>query len=83
MKFIVYWLVSEDKKRTYVGFSNFLEKRLLEHKTGQVQTTKNFGKFSYFILEEVENKIIARKREKHWKSCAGRRKLKKFFEDFI
>lgn len=80
MALVVYWLISGDKKKTYVGFSDNIERRIAEHKSKQVRTTRNFGNFKYFILEKVDDECYARKREKYWKSCAGRKKLKIIFE---
>ena len=75
-----YWLISQDKTKTYVGFSERLEDRIREHKDKKVFTTKNFGAFRVFVLEEVAEDIpLAREREKYWKSSAGRKKLKQFY----
>ncbi len=79
----IYWLVDETKTRTYVGFSDDLFRRLSEHKNGKVKTTKNFGAFQYKILEEVQTENEARQKELYWKSCAGRKKLKKLFHAAI
>lgn len=50
-----------------------------EHISGKTKTTANFGDFEYFILEEVDDIKQARLREKYWKSCAGRKRIKKMF----
>lgn len=39
-----------------------------------------FGDFHYRIVDTAVDEFEARKKEKYWKSCAGRKKLKKFFE---
>ena len=62
-----------------MGFSDEIKRRIKEHKNGQVSTTKDFGKFRCFKLEEVISLKEAREREKYWKSSAGRKKLKKIF----
>jgi len=77
--YIIYWLINKDTNRTYVGFSNNLKRRLLDHKNKKVKTTKNFGKLRCYILEKVDNLETARQREKYWKSAAGRKKLKVLF----
>ncbi|MFA5359953.1 MAG: GIY-YIG nuclease family protein [Patescibacteria group bacterium] len=79
MTFILYWLIDNDYKHTYVGFSDNIKRRIIEHKQGKVKTTKNFGRFKCFELEKVSNIAEARKREKYWKSHAGRKKLKEYF----
>ncbi len=75
MKFVVYWLISEDYQKTYVGYSEDFDRRVVEHQRSAVKTTKNFGKFKYRILEEVNNLAEAIVRERYWKSHAGRKKL--------
>jgi len=76
----IYWLISEDKLKTYVGFSPRLEERLREHRNKKVKSTKDFGNFRNYILEEVRTLKEARKKEKYWKSHAGRKKLKQLFK---
>ncbi len=78
--YYIYFLINEFKNKTYTGFTRDLNKRIKEHHNKKVRSTRNFGNFSRFILEEVENLAQARIREKYWKSCAGRKKLKKLFE---
>jgi len=79
MEFIIYLLVDENSQTTYVGYSDDIKRRIKEHKRGIVKTTRNFGKFRCFSLEKINNVTEARKREKYWKSAAGRKKLKEYF----
>lgn len=79
--FFVYWLISEDRKKTYVGFTHDLKARILEHRNGWVRTTRKFGNFLAYKLEQVETLGQARKREKYWKSASGRKKLKECFKN--
>jgi putative endonuclease len=81
MSYSIYWLLSETKSATYVGFSDNIERRIKEHQNGEVKSTKKFGNFSYQILEIVPNLEYARIQEKYWKSCAGRKKLKEKFKN--
>lgn len=76
MKYIIYLLINERKNKTYVGYSKNLQNRISQHRSRQVNRTKNFGKFTYLVLEEVNSVADARKREKYWKSAAGRKRLK-------
>jgi putative endonuclease len=78
--FKIYWIIDSSFKKTYIGFSDNLRRRVSEHKNKKVKTTKNFNNFRVFILENVENIALARKKEKYWKSAAGRKKLKEYFE---
>lgn len=79
--YYIYWLINEQGSKTYVGFSNNIEQRIIQHRNKQVKTTTNFGHFQIKILEEVENVIQARQREKYWKSAVGRKKLKSLYKD--
>lgn len=77
----IYFLVNETMTDTYVGFTNDFEERKKEHRAGKVKSTRRFGNFIHRIIEEVATMEEARNRERYWKSCAGRKKLKKIFED--
>ncbi len=79
MKYTIYWLIDEEYSCTYIGFSDNIRRRVNEHKQRKVKTTKDFSKFRCFRIEEVDNLLETRKREKYWKSSAGRRKLKVYF----
>jgi putative endonuclease len=80
--YFIYLLISEDNKRTYVGFTNDLNNRLLKHRNGGVRTTKKFGNFDWMILEKIlPDDRLARIAEKYWKSVSGRRKIKEIFKN--
>ena len=81
MNFFVYLLFSEERKKTYVGFSSNIDKRIKEHAEGKVRTTRNFRNFSWQILEKTNNIILARQAEKYWKSAAGRKKIKEILKN--
>ncbi len=79
--FFVYILRSKKDKRTYTGFCKEINLRLHEHNSGEVRATKNRRPLEIIFTEKVKNLKEAKKREKYWKSGAGRRKLKQFFKD--
>ena len=74
--FYIYILKSLKDNRTYVGYTNNLEERLKKHNSGQVKSTKLRCPLELLFSEEFETSQEARKRELHWKSGGGRRKLK-------
>ena len=76
---VVYILQSLKDKRTYVGSTNNFERRLVQHQTGKVISTKHRVPFKVLLTEEFESLKEARKRELWYKSGAGRRKLKTYF----
>ncbi|OGE08326.1 hypothetical protein A3A60_03970 [Candidatus Curtissbacteria bacterium RIFCSPLOWO2_01_FULL_42_26] len=75
-----YVLQSLKDNRTYVGSTNDFEKRLALHNSGRVTSTKHRIPFKIIFTEEFETIQEAKKREQYYKSGAGRRKLKQFFE---
>jgi len=73
----VYLLKSKVDGSQYVGMTSNLEQRLAEHNRGSVKSTKAKIPWQVLYYEEAENRILARVREKHLKSAAGRRFRKK------
>ena len=78
--FYVYILQSFKDKRTYVGYTPNIKKRLEKHNSGQVISTKYRRPLKLIFLENFETSPEAKKRELYWKSGAGRRKLKLMFD---
>jgi len=75
----IYLLISESNDKTYVGFTDNIDRRKNEHRNQKVKTTKNFGNFRTILLGEANNAAEARQKEKYWKSGTGRKKLKSYF----
>jgi putative endonuclease len=76
--FTVYVLKSSTARKTYVGFTTNLERRLREHNHGNHSYTKKHIPWSVLYEEKYLTPVEARKREKYFKSAAGRRYLKKY-----
>ena len=79
MKIGVYILFSEKDKKTYVGSTNDIDRRLFEHRNGKVTSTKNRLPLKLLSFEEFTNLSEARKKEHYYKSCSGRKKMKLLF----
>jgi putative endonuclease len=79
--FFIYILKSLKDNRTYVGYTDNIERRLVEHNSGQTNATKNRRPLELIFSEKVETLKEAKERESYWKSGAGRRKLKIYFEE--
>ncbi len=79
--FYIYILKSLKDNRTYVGYTNDLERRLSEHNSGKNIATKNRRPLELIFSEQFETSAEAKKRELYWKSGGGRRKLKTLFKD--
>ncbi len=76
MKYYIYILKSKSTNKTYVGYTNNLERRLTEHNSGKSNFTSKFLPWEIIYKEEFDEEIEARKKEKYYKSSAGRRKIK-------
>jgi putative endonuclease len=74
--YYVYLLKSKIANFYYKGFCNNLEKRLLEHNSGMTKSNKGYAPFDIVYFEKCINIEEALKKEKYWKSAAGRRYLK-------
>ncbi|MCL4437665.1 GIY-YIG nuclease family protein [Patescibacteria group bacterium] len=75
----VYILKSASDGKTYVGSTNNLDRRLKQHNSGRVKSTKYKIPLKVLFVEEFATLSEARKREVWWKSGAGRDKLKEYF----
>ncbi|MCL5675926.1 MAG: GIY-YIG nuclease family protein [Patescibacteria group bacterium] len=74
--YYVYVLKSKIAKKSYVGLTNNVKRRLLEHNTGKDTYTKRYKPWIVIYFESVEDRVKAREREKYFKSSRGRRFLK-------
>ena len=71
--YYVYIIYSVDFDRYYVGLSSNVSKRLEALNLGAVKSSKAFRPWEVIHTEMFETRIEARKREKYFKSAAGRR----------
>ncbi|MDH5475143.1 MAG: GIY-YIG nuclease family protein [Cyclobacteriaceae bacterium] len=74
--FHVYAIMSLNRNYIYVGFTNNLERRLLEHNNGYNKTTKPYRPFKLLFSEIHPTRIGAKKIEKYLKSGIGKEFLK-------
>ncbi|OGI25140.1 MAG: hypothetical protein A3J76_02950 [Candidatus Moranbacteria bacterium RBG_13_45_13] len=81
--FYIYVLQSLKDMRTYVGYTCDFEQRLEKHNRGLVKSTKHRRPLKLLFSETFETEQLAMERELYWKSGAGRRKLKEYFENNI
>jgi putative endonuclease len=78
--FFVYILLSLKDKKTYIGFTNNIQRRFDQHNAGLVRSTKYRTPFKLLFTENFTTSQEARKRELWWKSSSGRQKLKEYFK---
>ena len=79
--FYVYVLKSVSADKTYVGFTEDVERRFKEHNAGKSNYTSKYVPWRLVYKEECKDRIAARVKEKYYKSAAGRRALKKIIEN--
>jgi len=65
--FYVYILKSTINKDLYIGYSEDLKRRLMEHNSGNVRATKPNRPWMLIYYEAYRDKRDASKREKHLK----------------
>jgi len=70
--YYVYILLSERDQKRYMGFTQDLGRRIVEHNSGLVKSTKNRIPLKLIYFERFENKVEAMNREKFFKSGKGR-----------
>ena len=75
--FYVYVIKSVDHDFLYKGHCEDLEERILQHNSGMTQSIRPYVPFILVYKEVFETREEAIKREKYFKTAAGRRFLKK------
>jgi len=74
--FFAYVIKSIHHDYIYKGHCENLEKRLQQHNAGYTESIKKWVPFKLAYYESFETREEAIKREKYFKSAAGRRFLK-------
>jgi len=77
MPYYVYLLKSLKTGTSYVGHTNDLSRRIVEHNSGKNKYTKNKAPWELIYHEEFQTRSDAMRREKFYKSVEGRLELKK------
>ena len=75
--FFVYILKSEKDKKNYVGHTNNLKRRLQQHNSGKVRSTKHRVPLKLIYTENLISREKAIEREKFFKTHKGYNYLKK------
>jgi putative endonuclease len=74
--FYIYALSSIDRDYIYVGITNNLLRRIVQHSKGFDRITRPYLPFFLIYSEICKDRRAARKRGKYWKSGIGKEKLK-------
>ena len=80
MKAFVY-ILKDEKGRFYIGSTNDLERRMIQHKIGHTQTTRNMNNPSLVLSQEYETLQIARIVEKKIKKLKRKDYIEKMIFD--
>ena len=75
LMFFVYILQSEINGRFYIGYSDFPERRLVEHNSGKVKSTRPYRPWKKVYQESLSTEIAAINRERELKSKKSRNYL--------
>ena len=79
----VYVLQSEKDHQFYIGYSDNLKKRVREHNSGYVTSTKPRRTFELIFYEAYLNKHDAIRREKYFKTSKGKTTLKSMLREYL
>lgn len=83
MKFYVYILYSFKDKRLYIGFTNNLKQRLIQHAKAEVNSTKNRLPVKVIHYEYFINEKDAKAREEFLKSGYGRKQFREILKNTL
>jgi putative endonuclease len=70
--YFFYILSSEKDSNRYIGFTKNIEKRLNDHNSGLVKSTRSRRPFKLIYYEKIESKSEALKHEKEIKAKKGK-----------
>jgi len=77
--YYVYILQSKKDNKYYIGSTADLERRIREHQSGRVKSTKHKLSLELLCYEAYSDKLITQKREKYLKSSDGHKDINKRF----
>ncbi len=78
--FFVYVIISLKTSRLYVGQTSDLQRRLIQHNSGEVKSTKSFIPWKLVYYEEFSSRAEAMRREKYLKSLKNKNYLLKIID---
>ena len=81
--FYVYILQSKRDKRLYIGFTDNVFNRLIQHNSGKVPSTKPRIPFDLIFFEAYANKYDALRREKYFKTAKGKTTIRTMLIEYF
>jgi putative endonuclease len=82
MKYYVYILLLNNKQ-LYTGFTTDLNRRIEEHQSGRVDSTRKYRPLELIHTERYQMGSDARRREKFLKTTEGKRFLRQQIRDIL
>jgi len=83
MWYYIYALYDPKQNRFYIGFSEDLNRRISEHKSGKIKTTSKMSSLELVYYEACLSKKDAMKREKELKTGFGRGYIKRRLTNYL
>lgn len=83
MYYYIYVLKSLKDQNLYTGYASDLKKRLEEHNSGKVNSTRNRIPLKLIYFEGCLNQQDATHREKYLKTSWGKRYLKERLKNYL
>ncbi len=77
--YYVYVLKSTQHRKSYVGYTDNTQRRLQEHNAGKSIFSRKYRPWKIIYIEKFITESEAIKREKYFKTHAGRKKLSSLF----
>ena len=81
MSYYVYVLKSEHHKKSYVGHTDNLARRLKEHNEGKANYSRRYRPWKIIYTEKYNSLNEAIIKEKYYKNHSGRKELKRIFNN--
>lgn len=81
--YFLYILKSSTNGKYYIGSTNNIERRVMEHNNGWSRYTKNKGPFELVYKEEYNSNSEAKKREYYLKLLKSRKAIEKLIRAAI
>ncbi|RLC37319.1 GIY-YIG nuclease family protein [candidate division Kazan bacterium] len=81
--YYVYILRSKVDENFYVGFSENLKQRILDHNSGKNLSTRIRKPFDLIFYESFVDKFDALRRERYLKSNKGRTMIKQLLREYL
>ena len=81
--FYCYILCNKEKNFIYIGYSENLKQRIIEHNNGYSKSTKSYLPLELIHYEAYRNKKDAKRRERYLKTNKGKTTLMTMLKEFF